>query len=369
VPTFDFIASDELRITLERDSEELVACMKAGAWKSAHAMASSLIQATLVEYLASSGRAAGQQLIATSFARLLDICRDEQVLTPRTVELATFIRPYTDFLSPDGPTRLKAATDETGARIAQALLEIVINEVSAHKKDVYRHTAEQIVAKLQSDPSSVSIVGHLLRKISRAELERLLSDLIPQAYYEAARASEPPAGETLAILAQCFRQAFDLAPVDLKTVVARRFLYVLENESEYIVNCYEGAFFRGSDLAFLDEEARGVVKAHFFSSLSKQVTLHLVNASSGIGEFLETEGDARAFFVPLVLSLTDVKNEALAAATIKRAREEFSLLTSSSRKSIGSWIGRLSWSFAKEGRQPVRSAIERLESELAALPS
>ena len=366
---FDFIASDELRITLEKDGADLIACMKAGAWKSAHVMASSLIQAILVEYLASSDRAAPQELVAAPFARLLDICRDEQVLSPRTVELATFIRPYNEFLSPDSRVRLQAQADETGARISQALLEIVINEVSAHKKDVYRHTAEQIVAKLQSDPSSASIIGHLLRKISRVELEKLLSESIPRAYYEAARSSEPPAGETLAILAQCFRQAFDFAPADIKTVVAARFLDVLENESEYIVNCYEGAFFRGSDLAFLDEESRTVVKTHFFSSLSKQVTIQMVNASSGMGEFLMTEGDARAFFVPLVMSLVDMQDEALAAATIKRARGEFSLLTSSNRKSIGSWIGRLSWSLAKEGRHPALAALERLASELAMLPA
>ncbi len=339
--------------------------MKAGAWKSAHVMASSLIQATLVDYLVSSGRISEERVLASTFPQLLEICRQEQVLTTRTVDLATFIRPYSDFLSPDSRTRLQAATDETGARIAQALLEIVINEVSAHKRDVYQQTAEQIVAKLQSDPSSVAIMSHLLRKLNRVELKKLLLDLVPRAYYEAARPSDQPPGEILRNLEQCFREAFDLAPADLKILVAKRFLQILENESEYIVQCYESAFFRGSDLRLLDQEERTVVKTHLFSSLSKRVTRQLVDSSSGIAEFLETESDARSYFAPLVLRLLEVHDDSLAAAIIKRISEEFRLLSEGNRKSIWSWIGRLGWSLRKKGREHGAAILDRLESDLA----
>jgi hypothetical protein len=367
VATFDFIESDEFRACLEKDAEELVACMKAGAWKAAHVMAGSLIQATLVNYLTASGKAVEEELVRLAFSELLALCKDQQVLSPRTVELASFIKPYTAFLSPSSRERLASATDETGARIAQAMLEIVINEVSSQKRDAYRITAEQIVAKVQSDPSSAAIIGHLLGKIGRLELERLLVDLLPRVYFDTAKLGEPQTGDTLKHFEQCFRMALELAPEDLKRTVAKRFVYILENESEYIVQCYESCFFRGSDLKFLDEESRAIVKTHFFASLGKKVIFPLVNAAAGMGEFLVSEEDARAFFVPLVLGLMDEGDESLAAAVIKRIIEEYGLLSDLNRRSVASWISRLQWSLQREGRRPV--AVQRLEAALAALPA
>jgi hypothetical protein len=362
VATFDFVESDEFRGCLERDAEELIACMKAGAWKAAQVMAGSLIQATLTYDLTSSGRAAEDELVRLTFPQLLDLCKDQQVLSPRTVELARFIRSYTAFLSPSSRVRLESVTDETGARIAQAMLEIVINEVSTQKRGAYRVTAEQIVAKVQSDPSSVAIISHLLGKIGRLELERLLTDLLPKAHSDMAKRGEAQTGDVLKRLEQSFRMALELAPAELQRAVAQRFVYILENESEYVVQSYENCFFRGSDLKFLEEESRAIVKTHFFASLGKKVTFPLVNAATGMGEFLITEGDARAFFVPLVLSLVDEKDEALAAAAARRVGEEYGLLSAQNRKSVASWIGRLQWSLQKEGRRP--EAFERLEAAL-----
>jgi len=363
--TFDFIESDGFRACLEKDAEELVACMKAGAWKAAQVMAGSLIQATLVCHLTASGKAAEDELVRLSFSELLDLCKHQQVLTPRTVELASFTRPYTDFLSPSSRVRLESATDETGARIAQAMLEIVINEVSGQKRDAHRVTAEQIVAKMQSDPTSVAVIGHLLARIGRVELEKLLVELLPKAHFDVAKLGESGAGDTLKRFEQCFRMAFDLAPVELKRTVAQRYVNILENESEYVVQSYESSFFRASGLKLLEEEARVIVKTHFFASLGKKVTLALVNAAAGMGEFLVSEEDARAFFVPLVLCLVDEQDRSLVSAAIKRISEEFALLPAPNRRSVGGWIGRLQWSLQKEGRRP--RAFDHLESALSAL--
>jgi hypothetical protein len=363
VGTFDFVASDEFRACLEKDAGELVACMKAGAWKAAHVIAASLIQATVVEYLISSGKAAGEELLQLPFSDLLNLCRAQQVLTPRTVDLASFIRPYTDFLSASSLVRLQATTDETSARIAQALLEIVINEVSSHQKENYRFSAEQVVAKLQSDPSSSAIIGHLVGKISRVETERLLIDLIPTAYFEIAKLAEPHAGDTLKRLEQCYRTAFSVAAVDLKRAVTRKFVQVLENESEYVVQGYEGSFFRGSDLAFLDEEGRETVKAHFLASLEKKVTYPLLDAAAGMGEFLQSEEDARAFFVPLVVSLLAQGDDAFSGAIVHRISEEFEILPERHKGTIRGLVRRLRLSTPVEDR--ASAAIARLQSDLA----
>jgi hypothetical protein len=244
------------------------------------------------------------------------------------------------------------------------LLEIVITEVSGHKRENYRHTAEQIVSKLRSDPSSDAILGHLMGKISRTELERLLIELLPKAYLEMAGPAEPQSKETLKRFEQCYRLGFEAAPADLKRTVTNRFLFILENESEFVVQCYEGCFFRGADLEYLETQERAIVKTHFFASLAKHASVALVNAAAGVGAFLETEEDARAFFVPLVLNLLEEKDEALSAAIIRRASEEFKRLSPENQRSVGSWLGRLKRSVQREGGRAA-TAVERLESALA----
>lgn len=367
--TFDFIASDQLRVSLERDFEELIACMKAGAWKAAHVIAGSLIQATLADHVVSTARTTEEEALRLPLSDLLEICRAEGVLSQRTVELSGFIRPYADFLSPSGRLRLRAAIDETSARIAQALLEIVITEVSSHKQDHYRHSAEHIATKLLSDPSSAAILAHLLGKISRAELERLLTRVVPKALFEAAKSAEPGASETLDRLERCYRMGFELAPADLKRTVAKRFIEVLENESEFVVQAHQTRFFRGSDLAFLDQQERSIVKAHLFATLEKNVPLALVRAAEGIGAFLTTESETRAFFVPLVLSLLEARDESYMQACFRRVVEESRLLTDEQRRNLLGWVGRLRWSLQKDDRTGAAEAIARLESLLAAPPS
>jgi hypothetical protein len=364
---FEFIVPGDFRALLERDAEELVRCMKAGAWKSAHVMAASLIQATLVDYLASTGAGSEDDLCQLSLPRLLDLCRTQEVLTPRTVELAGFLRLPSDFLSPNSRIRIEAISDETGARIAQALLEIVINEVANRRRDTLHFSAEQVVVKIQSDSSVAPILDHLLRKLSRAELEKLLLESLPKAHFETAKSDDPRAAGTLKRFELCFRLAFDSAPAELKRTVAAKFLSILENESEYIIQSYQCSFFRASDLQFLEDEGRAIVKAHFLASLAKQVTLPLLNASAGMAEFLGTEEEKRAFFVPLVMSLVEPTDENLAAATLRRIGEELARLSGKNRRSIAGWIGRLRRSLEQDDREHGALIIARLESALAAL--
>jgi hypothetical protein len=364
---FDFIVSNDFRASLEKDAEELIRCMKVGAWKSAHILAASLIQATLVDYLVSAGAGTEDDLSRLSLTSLLDLCRTQQVLSPRTVELAGFLRLPADFLSPNSRVRLDAVTDETGARIAQALLEIVINEVSSHRRESLQFSAENVVSKIQSDSSAVAIFEHLLRRLGRAELEKLLIELLPKAHFETAKSGDPHAAGTLKRFEMCFRLAFDSAPTELKRTVAAKFLSILENESEYIIQSYQCSFFRASDLQFLEDEGRAIVKAHFLANLAKQVTLPLLNASAGMAELLGTDEESRAFFVPLVMSLVEQTDESLAAATFRRLSEELAHLSGQNRKSIAAWIGRLRRSLEQDARQREAAAIARLESALSGL--
>jgi hypothetical protein len=86
-----------------------------------------------------------------------------------------------------------------------------------------------------------------------------------------------------------------------------------------------------------------------------------------MAEFLGTDEESRAFFVPLVMSLVDQTDENLAAATFRRLSEELTHLSGQNRKSIAAWIGRLRRCLEQDARQREAAAIARLESALSGL--
>jgi hypothetical protein len=92
--------------------------------------------------------------------------------------------------------------------------------------------------------------------------------------------------------------------------------------------------------------------------------LPLLNASAGMADFLGTEEESRAFFVPLVISLIEQTDERLAAATLRRIGEELARLSVQNRKSIAGWIGRLRRSLQQDARERAVAVIARLESAL-----
>ena len=362
--TFEFISSEELLRSLEKDTEELVACMEARAWKAAHVLAGSIIQAMLIDYLCSFWHASEADALKMSFTELLAFCRDLDVLSSRTVDLSASISSYLNFIHPNGRIRLHETATENRARIAQALLEIIVNEIAVRRQITSGATAEQIVAKLQADPSAAAIIHHIIRKTSQHELKRLLLEVAPKTYLELA---QTPAAESVPVLRnlqQCFRLGFELAPEELKQQVARRFISVLEEESEFAVRVYETCLFRASDLRYLDENDRNVVKAHFFASLAAEVTPALLEAAAGMGSHLVSDEDTRAFFVPLVMRLLETDREPLRAAILKRFREEYARASETSRRSVLSWLNRLKGFLLQEGRRPAIAALELLQATL-----
>lgn len=73
---------------------------------------------------------------------------------------------------------------KNGAKIAEALVEIIIEQISNRKRETYGYTAEQIVKKLERDSSAIAILGHLLKTTNQIKQERLLLKVLPHRYFE-----------------------------------------------------------------------------------------------------------------------------------------------------------------------------------------
>lgn len=325
--TFDFISGEDFRASLEADYRELGSCLQASAYKAACVLAGSIIEAVLIDYLIAIDYKK-QDPLKMDLNKAISACEEEGILSQKTVGASNAIRSYRNLIHPGRSVRLGEVIDENGAKIAQALVEIIVGEISTRKKETYGYTAEEIVSKLERDSSAVAILGHLLKGANQFEIERLLLRAIPQRYFELKEDIEPefPSpgyGEyleylenTLLSLEKCFRSAFDIASDEVKRKVMKRFLSILKEEDEHKVLAYETAFFRGNDLTYLSSEEAQLIKEHLLSRLREGVHIPLLQAMEGLGQFL-TADEIRDFADPIIRTILRERNKLLE----KKARE------------------------------------------------
>lgn len=300
---FDFITHDDLRISLESDYNELQAAMGVEAHKTVHVLAGSIIEALLVEHLIVSEykTKSNKDPLNISLEKLIEACKDEQIISQRVADLSTVIRSYRNLIHPARVIRLKEKVDGNGARVAQTLVEIIIDEVSDKRKKNYGYTSKQIISKLQRDPSAQSILDDLLRQTNKIEMEKLLFELpdidpylITEDYNE---------GISLATqIRYCFHTVFSMVSDDIRANVCKRFASIIRDGSENEIKSYGDDFFDASYLVYLSDQDKSLVKRHIIHRLPDIFFIYsrLIN---GIGEFIDTE-TVREFTDAAIKSIT-----------------------------------------------------------------
>lgn len=304
-----FVSGKEYRESLESDYQELSLCMKNGAWKAAHILAGSIIEAILVDYLISIGykKKSGMDPLKMNLGKVIKACKNEGLLSEKTEQLSMAVKTYRQSIHPGRVPRLQEMIDENRAQIAHALVKLVAKEISERKKETYGYTAKQIVTKITGESITISIIDHLLKNMNEFELEQLLLTEIPGEYIELITA-EPGASsqDTCEHLTKCFRTAFRMAPLDLQSKIANNFVRILKEESEFLISTYETAFFTGNDLHFLNPEDLKLVKDHMLARFYKEPTEPIIYALEGIGQFL-TAGEIANFTNHIVRGITSDK--------------------------------------------------------------
>ena len=159
---------------------------------------------------------------------------------------------------------------------------MIVRDVAAKQQEQYGATAEQIVTKVENDPSALGIAQHLLKDAQEREIERLLLKVLPARYF-AELDEEFPNAAKLDGHSRLFRSAFDIASESTNRKVMARYVSVLKEEPGPSVDVYEEKFFRALDLEYLEEDERDLVKTHLLSRL-REPTLGLIEATRGIGE-------------------------------------------------------------------------------------
>jgi hypothetical protein len=284
--SFDFMTDDELRASLEDDARQMNACLEAGAYKAAQVMAGSVVEALLVDYLIGLDHAPkkGKAVLEMTLGELLAAARAEGVVSTTTADLGSVIRDYRNLIHPGRVKRLAETVDDHTARIAKDLVEIIVKDVARGKKATYGYTANQIVKKVESDSSSASIIGDLLRDTPPQEIDRLLLRALPKRYLELAASEYPGDAEALPGLRRTYHAAMDGAPDEVRRRVMERYVKVLKEQPEFEVLRFEEAFFRGGDLDLLTEADARTAKAHLVDQVARDFGPRLEGALTSFGK-------------------------------------------------------------------------------------
>ena len=298
---FSFISDRKFRSSLANDYEELLKALHSESWKAAHVSAGSVVEALLIDYLVSLDYAkkTGKDALELDLSKAIDACKKEGVLSDRASGLATVIRGYRNLIHPGRVIRLKEIVDKNSAAVAKALVDMVIGEVANARQNKYGLTADQIILKIEQDSSCLPILRHLLKDMSEDERERLLTDILPQKHLNHIFDDDFYPLDALEV---CFRHAFELLADEKKRTVARRFVTILRQQPEQEVLDYEIAFFRATDMQYLDPSEVTIVREHLLSQL-KSVDGKKLDSTKGLAKFLLSSEVSRYFSLLLRAAL------------------------------------------------------------------
>jgi len=286
---FDYITSKEFRESLESDHTEMRKCADVQAWKSVQVLAGSIVESLLIEYIISTSNTSkpSKDPLKMDLGDAITFCRNEKVLSDRTADLCSVIRSYRNLIHPGRMVRLDEQPPDRGSSmIAIALVDIIVEELAKVRRTAVGLTAEQILSKIQRDANSLTILKHFLQEVTESQRERLLIELIPHAHTEAT-GSEVPYDESAERLEGAYRIILESVPTVVRQHVASEFVRVLREEDGGDVVRYGEAFFVPSDIEFVPEQRKEMVREHLLGQVPNLHTLNSLRHLKGIGSHLQ----------------------------------------------------------------------------------
>lgn len=266
---FAFVSNRDLRATLDSDYAEMQRCAKAEAWKAAVVLGGAIIESVLTDHLLAGSSSSTERaaILKMTLGQLIARCRQQGVLSSRTVSLTEAIKEYRNLIHPGREVRLAERADENSALVVQALVDMVAGEVSDQSRARFGLTAEQIMQKLEHDRAVAAILGHLLTELPSHELERLVIDLIPDRILSLAVGDDYDDYLLAGQLDNAYRTALAMVTDEIRKAAAAKFAKVLREATGDIVEQYAQFLFRASDIPYLSAADRAMVQTYMASRI------------------------------------------------------------------------------------------------------
>lgn len=286
-----FITDEKLRATVERDKNELDQCLEHGLHKSTMLLAGSIVEAILVDFFLAFPRSGStsKQVLNENLATLIDWAGQDHLIRPRTKELSTVIRNYRNLIHPGREYRLRESVDVHTATVAVHLVELIIEEVAENYATKLGYTAEQVISKVELDPSCASIFPHMIGKMVSVERLKLFT-MIPDECRERIQIDA-----VIQSLIQLHNMLKDHIP---PAVLERQVHQVYEYMSKHsrADTMFYLRFFTDNLRLLADEEREAIVDyllSGLTSSPSEELRIYSQwDVYRGLGELLNTEEGA-----------------------------------------------------------------------------
>lgn len=291
--SFDFVADDEFRRVLESDKREMRRCAETEAWKAVHVLSGSIIEAVLLDYLVSERHLRKEDALKMDLGKAIELSAKKSIISEKVSELASAVKGYRNLVHAGRSIRTREIPDAHSAHIVINVLEMILAEIGGRKRPSYGYTAEQVVSKVERDPSARGILKYLVKDLNERETKRLLQEVIPDRYFrwnqELEDGEEVPS-HLFSMLSTLFRTSYESADAIVQSEVTSRFVRVLKEESVDVVSTHCLQFFAMSDLRHLQADDAQLVKEHFFEQIRPgQGDVKWIRALSGIGQWLLPE--------------------------------------------------------------------------------
>ena len=292
---FDFITDDEFRSILTADYEEMFACANSKAWKAVHVLAGSIIEAVIVDYLKAEGLVSCKEAMELQLGSAIDKAKKEEIISQELHNLSAAVKDYRNLVHPGRSIRLKRRPNSNTSSIAMTLVEMICKELG-DRRGSHGYTAEQIISKVQKDPSSAdAILKYLVKDVSsQKEIKKLLIKIIPETYYETNRLpdyQQETDWRVLPVLKSLFRVTYKQTDDNTQKEVALNFIRIVkEEEDSEVVTVYSETFWWMNQLEHLDNSDMQMIKDYFFSRVGKEDSnVELIKTLSDIGQYLTSE--------------------------------------------------------------------------------
>ena len=353
---FDFVADEEFRRVLESDKGEMRRCAESKAWKAVHVLAGSVIEAVLLDYLVSEGHLDKESSLKKDLGSAIEMAAKESIISEKVSELSSAVKEYRNLVHAGRSIRTSEIPNANSAHIVMNVLEMILADIGSRKRLNYGYTAEQVVSKIERDPSAGGILKHLVKDLNERETKRLLQEIIPERYFgwdDALEEGEEVPSHLFSMLSVLFRTAYDSANDSVQSEVTNEFVKVLKEGSVRQVVTYCLRFFTMSDLRHLQANDAQLVKEHFFEQIrSDQVGDKWIDALSGIGVWLRPEEVPR-LVDPLIKYM--LQKHARKTMVFSRIDSEYSAMTDGLKKKL---LARLdAWSNMYKDRDQAHSKL------------
>lgn len=302
MPNFDYIASPAFRQSLENDFNELELALANKAWKASQVLAGSIVEALLIDYIQSTnnpGRKAVDPL-KISLAEAIDICLDEDVITKTTSDLCSVVKSYRNLIHPGRVVRLgESPPSPESANVALSLVKIITSELESFRRRTGGTTAEEILYKIEHDKHANLLIKHLLPEVSAHQQERLLLDLIPQAYNDSLTDDFADPDR----LTRCYRVILDTVDESIRRKVAQKFVHLVRTGEGHLIERFRDAFFKARDLEYVQSDKVEMIKTQLLNEFPLPITKTRYQSLEGIGTHL-SEKEAIDWIDALIRSYT-----------------------------------------------------------------